>query len=235
MRREEQAAGLRYVERSALFAPDTERLALLRHLIFDPMHMVLAGGVATTQLSGLLAACKAVGVEPSRLDAYAACWRAPSHLAATGGAVLPANWFVDRWVAKEDRRGLSCPQRCPEAGPQASMQRASFVTGPLARAAGPASGFRAFASEMLSAVPVIRCWLQDVAPALPALRPHADAWALLAKVVDLLFHDPDVATKTQVLQDSIDKWHAAFVPGTQCSARPSCVTALSPWWDRRAR
>ena len=112
------------------------------------------------------------------------------------------------------------------------MQR--FGTGPVARAAGPASGFRAFASEMLSAVPVIRCWLEDVAPALPALRPHADAWALLAKVVDLLFHDADVATRTQVLQDSIDKWHAVFVPGPQRSERASGVAALSAWWARTA-
>ena len=117
-------------------------MVLLRHLIFDPMHMVLAGGVATTQLSGLLAACKGVGVEASRLDAYAACWRAPSHLAATGGAVLPANWFADRWVPKEDRRGLTLPAAMPRGSP-AGFHAAGFFLAP-GRSRGPRGQLQAF-------------------------------------------------------------------------------------------
>ena len=89
LQRLEQAVGLRWLACSPLFAADTERLVQLRHLIFDPMHTVLSGGVAATQLSGLLEACKSLGVPAERLDAYATCWRAPSFLAAVGGAVLP--------------------------------------------------------------------------------------------------------------------------------------------------
>ena len=101
--RQEQAVGLRFSQASPLFAESTRRLVQLRHILFDPTHMVLSGGVAVTQLCGVLEVCKGLGIEPSRLDAYAACWRAPSFLSEKGGAVLPPCWFADRWVPKGNR------------------------------------------------------------------------------------------------------------------------------------
>ena len=103
--RQEQAMGLRFSRASPLFAEGTRNLLQLRHVLFDPMHLLLSGGVAVTQLCCLLEASKGLGVDPSRLDAYAACWRAPSCLSEKGGGVLPPGFFADRWVPKESRPG----------------------------------------------------------------------------------------------------------------------------------
>jgi hypothetical protein len=75
---------------------------------------------------------------------------------------------------------------------------------------------------MLSAIPLVFCWLQDVTPSLPSLQPHLAAWKLLAEVCDLLFRTPDVATKVGILQDAIDRWHAACGSGTQVAALSRC-------------
>ena len=217
--RQEQAVGLRFSQASPLFAESTRRLVQLRHILFDPMHMVLSGGVAVTQLCGLLEVCKGLGIEPSRLDAYAACWRAPSFLSEKGGAVLPPGWFADRWVPKENRPGPQSHKRfapsparaaigCEPAGSR--LAACSAKLGPLQPSS---SGFRAFAAEMLACIPIVGSWLADMAPRLQALQPHADAWKLLSQVCDLLFHTHDAAEKAQALQASIDSWRAAFVNG----------------------
>jgi hypothetical protein len=60
---------------------------------------------------------------------------------------------------------------------------------------------------MLAAVPLVLAWLEQVAPALPPLAEHLEAWRLLSLVVAYLFRCPDVAARTAAFQRTLDQWH----------------------------
>ena len=79
---------------------------------------------------------------------------------------------------------------------------------------------------MLACIPLVDCWLSDMAPGVPALQQHAAAWKLLWQVCEFLFRTHDVADKAQALQASIDSWHAAFVSGPQSRARLASAGSL---------
>ena len=64
---------------------------------------------------------------------------------------------------------------------------------------------------MLSAVPLALAWLEAVAPAVAELREHLEAWRQLARLTELLFPCPTVASRLAELQGVLDSWHEACV------------------------
>ena len=74
---------------------------------------------------------------------------------------------------------------------------------------------------MLAAVPLVLAWLEQVAPALPPLAEHLEAWRLLSRVVAYLFHCPNLAVRTAAFQTTLGQWHGRFVRPPQQLAQTS--------------
>ena len=53
---------------------------------------------------------------------------------------------------------------------------------------------------MLAAVPLVLAWLEQVAPALPPLAEHLEAWRLLSLVVAYLFRCPDIGPVARAIR-----------------------------------